>query len=183
MVPALFLDRDGVINIDHGYVHRVADFEFVDGIFDLARSAVAAGYVLIVVTNQAGIGRGYYTEAQFLALSDWMRAQFAAAGAPITDVYFCPHHPDHGIGVYHRDCPCRKPNPGMIIRAGKDHDLDMRASILVGDTASDIEAANRAGVGRTVLFGQHGATTAAGLEPTFRAANHAEVTAWLHAHA
>lgn len=181
MVPALFLDRDGVINRDHGYVHRVADFEFIEGIFDLGRAATSAGFKLIVVTNQAGIGRGYYTPEQFLELSDWMRSQFSAEGVEITDVYFCPHHPEHGVGIYRRECSCRKPNPGMLLRAAEEHGLDLNRSILVGDTASDIEAAVRAGVGQTVLLGQHARGSSAMIEPTYRAASHAEVIKWLQA--
>lgn len=181
MVPALFLDRDGVINHDHGYVHRIADFEFIEGIFALGRAASAAGFKLIVVTNQAGIGRGYYTPVQFLELSDWMRKQFSSEGAEITDVYFCPHHPEHGIGIYRRECSCRKPNPGMLLRAAEEHGLDLGRSILVGDTASDIEAATRAGVGRTVLFGAHAGELPTRIEPTRRFASHAEITEWLQA--
>ena len=144
--PALFLDRDGVINVDHAYVHKRADFEFVDGIFDLCRAAKAQGYELIVVTNQAGIGRGYYTEADFAQLTAWMCERFSDEGAPITDVFYCPHHPEHGIGDYHRESFDRKPNPGMLLRAAEKHRLSLPGSIMLGDKESDMQAARSAGV-------------------------------------
>jgi D-glycero-D-manno-heptose 1,7-bisphosphate phosphatase len=149
---ALFLDRDGVINEDRPYVHRIEDFQFVDGIFDLCRAAIEAGMVIIVVTNQAGIGRGFFTEQQFHVLTDWMNARFADQGVRIDQVYFCPHHPMHGIGHYKLDCLCRKPNPGMILRARDDHGICLRNSILIGDKEWDIVAANAAGVGTPVLI-------------------------------
>lgn len=152
--PALFLDRDGVINVDHGYVHREADFEFVDSIFPLVAAANGAGYAVIVVTNQAGIGRGYYSEADFHALTEWMCARFLANGASIDAVYFCPDHPQHGIGRFKRQSDCRKPAPGMLLQAERDHTLDLARSVLIGDKPSDIEAGRRAGVG-TLLYLRH----------------------------
>jgi D-glycero-D-manno-heptose 1,7-bisphosphate phosphatase len=149
---ALFLDRDGVINEDRHYVHRIEDFHFIDGIFDLCRAATDAGLAIIVVTNQAGIGRGLFTEQQFHVLTDWMNARFAEQGITIDQAYHCPHHPLYGVGHYKRDCLCRKPNPGMILRARNDHGICLRNSILVGDKKWDIVAANAAGVGATVLI-------------------------------
>ena len=154
--PALFLDRDGVINVERHYVHRREDFEFVDGIFALCRQAVEAGMALVVVTNQAGIGRGYYTEAQFHLLTDWMRAQFAERGVMLDAVYFCPFHPEHGLGRYKADSFDRKPHPGMILRARDELGLDLVRSVLVGDNATDIAAATVAGVGRTILLAEDG---------------------------
>lgn len=153
---ALFLDRDGVVNIDKDYVFRVEDFEFVDGIFDLCRSARERGYLIVVITNQSGIGRGYYTEDDFHALTDWMRARFEEQGAPVAGVYYCPYHPEHGQGRYKVDSFDRKPNPGMILRAMHDLDLDLSASIMVGDKASDMKASGAAGIGRKVLFSPEG---------------------------
>ncbi|GAB4568520.1 MAG: D-glycero-alpha-D-manno-heptose-1,7-bisphosphate 7-phosphatase [Rhizobacter sp.] len=150
--PALFLDRDGVINIDHAYVHRREDFDFVDGIFDLVRTARERGYLVFVITNQAGIGRGKYTEADFHTLTEWMSAEFAARGAAIDKVYFCPYHAEHGVGVYKQESPFRKPNPGMILQAAQEFDVDLAASVLLGDMETDIQAGRRAGVGRTLLF-------------------------------
>lgn len=155
MDRALFLDRDGVINHDHAYVHKIEDFEFVDGIFDLCRHALSVGYRIVVVTNQAGIGRGLYTEEQFETLTSWMIGQFADRGIAITDVLYCPHHPEHGLGRYRRTCDCRKPQPGMLLEAERRHNLDLAASMLVGDKLSDIEAARRAGLGTALLFGCH----------------------------
>ncbi|KVH75307.1 HAD family hydrolase [Burkholderia cepacia] len=148
---ALFLDRDGVINRDDGYVFEVEKFVFLDGIFELARAAKALGYMCVVVTNQAGIGRGYYSEDDFLRLSDWMKGVFATEGAPIDGVYFCPTHPEHGIGRYKVESEFRKPNPGMILAAQHDFDLDLGASLIVGDKESDIRAGLTAGVGKTLL--------------------------------
>lgn len=150
--PALFLDRDGVINVDHNYVCRPENFEFIEGIFDLCRRAQLQGYLLIVITNQAGIGRGYYSEADFSALTDWMCEQFAAESITIDGVYFSPFHPEHGIGHYKADAPCRKPRPGMIMQAAKEHGIDLPRSVLVGDNPSDIEAGVAAGVRRLFLF-------------------------------
>ncbi|MBM3272951.1 HAD family hydrolase [Candidatus Kaiserbacteria bacterium] len=151
--PALFLDRDGVINVEKNYVHRIEDFEFLDGIFDLCRAATERNMPIVVVTNQAGIGRGYYSEAQFLTLTDWMRARFEEERAPISAVYFCPYHPEQGIGEYRKESFDRKPNPGMLLRARDELGLDLARSILIGDKTSDIAAAKAAGVGLTVLLG------------------------------
>ena len=150
--PALFLDRDGVINEDHGYVHRVEDFHFIQGIFDLVRMAHAESMLVVVVTNQAGIGRGYYTEAQYLGLTNWMLQRFEDEGAPLNAVYFCPYHPEHGIGRFKRESADRKPGPGMILQAQRDHDIDLSRSVLIGDSSRDIQAARAAGVGTAVLF-------------------------------
>lgn len=164
---ALFLDRDGVINVDRGYVCTEDRFEFVEGIFDLCRDATDLGYLVIVVTNQAGIGRGYYSERDFQALTDWMCAAFRERGAPIAKVYYCPFHPEHGVGSYKVESSFRKPGPGMILQAAAEFDIDMGRSILVGDKETDIVAGLAAGVGCNLLyrrveeFGQSTACTAA----------------------
>lgn len=150
--PALFLDRDGVINVDHAYVYKQEDFEFIDGIFDLCRTAKQLGFLIFVVTNQAGIGRGFYTEQDFLKLTDWMCGIFCDEGIVIDKVYFCPSHPEYGVGQYKVDSPYRKPGPGMILQAAQEFDIDMTRSVLVGDKESDIQAAVAAGVGRTFLY-------------------------------
>lgn len=154
---ALFLDRDGVINTDFGYVHTPDRTEWVDGIFDLARRAQAIGFVIVVVTNQAGIARGYYTEEQFREYSRWMVEQFRGHGVDILAVYHCPHHPEWGIGSLKTRCDCRKPAPGMILQAAREHDLDLTLSALIGDKMSDIQAADSAGVGLRIILGQDGA--------------------------
>jgi D-glycero-D-manno-heptose 1,7-bisphosphate phosphatase len=150
---ALFLDRDGVINVDHGYVYRQDDFDFIDGIFTLSKEASIRGYEIIVVTNQAGIGKGYYSEKNFEDLTTWMLNIFFKNGAPIKEVYFCPNHPD-GIGKYKKMDNRRKPGPGMLNEAKINFDLNMEESILVGNNISDINAGLSAGVGTNILFSQ-----------------------------
>lgn len=143
---ALFLDRDGVINVDHGYVHRIDQFEFQPGIFEIARFAASMAWPIVVVTNQAGIGRGLFCEADYQAVNVWMCDRFRSERAPIAKVYHCPFHPELGVGEYLCDHPWRKPKPGMILQAAIDLDLDLSKSSLVGDRISDIEAATAAGV-------------------------------------
>ena len=155
--PAAFLDRDGVINIDHGYVARIEDFEFVPGALDASRALAQRGFALVVITNQSGIGRGLYTEADYQTLTAWMRAQFTAAGAPLAGVYHCPHHPLNARGAYRVACECRKPAPGMLLRAAQDLGLDLARSVLFGDKLSDLQAALSAGVPQRVLLGTDGA--------------------------
>ena len=157
--PALFLDRDGVINVDHGYVCKPYDFHFVEGIFELVAAANRAGYLVLVVTNQAGIGRGYYSVEGFLRLSEWMCDRLIVEGAPIADVFYCPFHPEHGVGDCKIDSFDRKPNPGMLLHAANVHGIDMKRSIMIGDKDSDMQAALNAGVGirRHYLAGTDGA--------------------------
>ena len=178
MNRALFLDRDGVINIDHGYVHRPANFDWVPGIFDLARSAHSLGLRLIVVTNQAGIARGLYDEATFHSLTRWMCARFAEEGAPITQVYFCPTHPTAGVGRYRVDSECRKPRPGMILQAAREHAIDLPRSFLFGDKPSDVEAGLAAGVGHNLMLDEGETLPAGGV----LVKNHAAVADWIKRH-
>ncbi|MCA0239468.1 MAG: HAD family hydrolase [Proteobacteria bacterium] len=158
---ALFLDRDGVINFDSGYTHRREDFRFMPGIFELAREACRRGLRVVVITNQAGIGRGRYDEPAFLALTDWMLDRFLAEGVAIDRVYYCPHHPEASVPGYRVACPCRKPAPGMLTAAARDLGLDLPASMLVGDKAGDVEAGAAAGVGTLVLLGDDAMPAAA----------------------
>lgn len=154
--PALFLDRDGVINVDHGYVHTPESFEFIEGVFDLVSAANRAGYLVVVVTNQAGIGRGYYSEADFHALTDWMKVKFAEHSGQIDGVYFCPYHPEHGTVEYRRESEFRKPAPGMLLQAQSELGIDLEQSILIGDKLSDMAAGRAAGVGTLLHFcGEH----------------------------
>jgi len=148
---ALFLDRDGVINVDHGYVSTPEQFEFVNGVFEACKHFQAQGYKLVVVTNQSGIARGYYSPEQFKVLTQWMCQQFAAHGVHITAVYHCPHHPTKGHAPYVQDCNCRKPAPGMLLQAIAEHGIDPAQSIMVGDKGADMQAAAAAGVGHKVL--------------------------------
>jgi D-glycero-D-manno-heptose 1,7-bisphosphate phosphatase len=149
---ALFLDRDGVINAEVGYLYRAEDMRWVDGIFPLCRTALRLGYKLVVVTNQSGIARGLYTETDFHSLTDWMRSEFLAQDAPLDAVYFCPFHPEHGVGRYKREHQDRKPGPGMLLQAARDLSLDLAQSVLVGDRCSDIAAANAAGLRHAFLL-------------------------------
>lgn len=153
--PALFLDRDGVINVDHGYVFTPEKFDFIEGIFELVAHANNSGYLVVVVTNQAGIGRGYYTEDDFHALTDWMCSKFAEHNARIDAVYFCPYHPDHGVGVYRQESVFRKPGPGMLLKAAEDLCIDLANSLMVGDKDSDVKAAEAAGVGSICFFNNY----------------------------
>lgn len=147
MKKALFLDRDGVINIELNYLYKIEDFKFIDGIFELCRHYQNLGYIIIVVTNQSGIARNYYNESDFEKLTAWMIDEFAKDGIKITKVYHCPHHPDIS-----GECSCRKPEPGMILQAQKEFDIDLKSSILVGDKERDIEAAMEAGICENYLF-------------------------------
>ncbi len=155
---AAFLDRDGVINVDHGYTYQVSAFEFVPGVLQASVTLAALGFRLVVVTNQSGIGRGLYSVAEFETLTSWMRDQFAAAGAPLAGVYWCPHHPTDAIGANRRHCDCRKPAPGMLLQAARELDLDLEASIMFGDKRSDLQAAQAASVRERVLLGTNGLT-------------------------
>jgi D-glycero-D-manno-heptose 1,7-bisphosphate phosphatase len=153
---AAFLDRDGVINVDRGYVFRREDFEFVPGALGACACLHRLGFALVVATNQSGIGRGLYTEDEYRQLTDWMQAQFVAAGAPLAGVYHCPHHPEARLAAYRCMCACRKPAPGMLLAAARDLALDLSRSILFGDKVSDMAAAAAAGIPRRVLLGTDG---------------------------
>lgn len=152
MIPVAFLDRDGVINVDYGYVASPKRFEFVAGIHDFCRFLQSAGYKLIVVTNQSGIARGYYTEAVFFQLNIWMRQQFAQQGIELLDIFYCPHHPQAIIPAYRQVCRCRKPQPGLFEQACQKYAIDLPHSIMVGDRLSDMAAAQAAGVGQRYLL-------------------------------
>ena len=148
---AVFLDRDGVINEDIHYLHRAEDCKFVPGIFDFCRRAKNAGYKLIVITNQASIAKGKFTEEDYLKLRDFMHKEFEKQGCPLDGEYYCPYHKD-GNPPYNRASFYRKPNPGMILLAAKEHNIDLTRSILIGDNENDILAAKSAGVGQTIRF-------------------------------
>ena len=141
MNKALFIDRDGVINLDKVHVFRSENFEFNEGIFEICRKYIYEGFIILVITNQAGIAKGLYTEADFLKLTKWMVRQFEKKEIIISKVYYCPHHPD-----VTGPCECRKPNPGMMLRAIKEFDLDISECVLIGDKETDLEAGRRAGI-------------------------------------
>jgi D-glycero-D-manno-heptose 1,7-bisphosphate phosphatase len=144
--PAIFFDRDGVLNEDPGYLHRSEDFRWMPGAREAVRFANDAGWLTFVITNQAGVARGYYDEAAVHSLHGWIAEELAATGAHIDAFYHCPHHPTAGKGAYLTACECRKPRPGMILRAMADWPVDRDKSLLIGDYPSDIEAARAAGV-------------------------------------
>jgi D-glycero-D-manno-heptose 1,7-bisphosphate phosphatase len=163
---ALFLDRDGVINIDRGYIHRRDQFEFTPGIFELARFWTnELRRPIVVVTNQSGIGRGYFDERAYADLTQWMCSRFETEGSAIARVYHCPYHPLHGVGEYRCDHPWRKPNAGMILQAVSDLALDLGHCAILGDKKSDIEAGAAAGIGLRVLIGPHKSQEQEGASP------------------
>ncbi len=143
---AVFLDRDGVLNVDNGYVAQVDDFEFIEGVIEACKKLKDKGYLLVVITNQSGIARGYFSEEQFHTLTEWMDWSLADRGVDLDGIYYCPHHAEKGQGEYKVDCDCRKPKPGMLLSAIEDLGIDPSQSILVGDKASDIQAGIAAGI-------------------------------------
>jgi len=143
---AIFLDRDGVINQDIGYLHEIDKFKFIDGVFDLCKKFIKSNYLLIIVTNQSGIARGYYTVSDFNKLNNWMLKRFKENGITISAVYFCPHGPDD-------NCSCRKPKSGMILDAAVHHNIDLENSWLIGDKFRDIESAINGGIKNTIKIG------------------------------
>lgn len=149
--PAVFIDRDGVINVDHGYVHDEHDFEYIDGVFEATKALKDQGYMLVLVTNQSGIARGKFSEERFLSLTQWMDWNFVDHGVEFDGFYYCPHHPEEGIDEYKQDCDCRKPKPGMFISARDFLKIDMEKSVMIGDKAEDMMAAEAAGVGTKIL--------------------------------
>jgi D-glycero-D-manno-heptose 1,7-bisphosphate phosphatase len=151
MRPAAFIDRDGVINEDRAYVHRSADFEFIPGSIDALRILRAAGFLLVVITNQSGIARGLFSEADYHELEAYMRACLTAAGVSLDSIQYCPHLPDSPIPQYRLDCECRKPRAGMIRTAAGQLNIDLSRSVLIGDRKADVEAGRAAGVGRCFL--------------------------------
>lgn len=143
---ALFLDRDGIINVDHGYVSRVEEFEFTEDIFALLKLFQKKEYLFFIVTNQSGIGRGYYTQESYRTLTEWMLKAFQDQGIKIEGVYHCPHAPQER-------CHCRKPEIGMIMGINHAYDIDMSASWMIGDKQSDIDFAHNAQIGHTIAIG------------------------------
>lgn len=141
MNRALFLDRDGVINEDYGYVHKIEDFHFREGIFDVCRAAQQARMKIIVVTNQAGIGRGFYNSSDYRVVTEYMISRFASENAQIASVYHCPYHPRAGLGHFKYNSFDRKPYPGMLIQACRDHHINPSLSIMIGDKDTDKLAA------------------------------------------
>jgi D-glycero-D-manno-heptose 1,7-bisphosphate phosphatase len=143
-IKTIFLDRDGVINKEVNYLYKIEDFEFINGVFETCKYLKSLDYKIIVITNQSGISRGYYSENDFQTITNWMIAQFKKNDINIFDVFHCPHSPDS-------NCNCRKPKPGMLIEAKNKHNIDMVKSWMIGDSERDISAANLAGIKNTIL--------------------------------
>ena len=143
-IKTIFLDRDGVINKEVNYLHKIDDFEFIDGIFDTCQHFQSLGYKIIIITNQSGIYRGYYTENDYQKVTQWMLTQFANEDINILDTFHCPHGPDS-------TCNCRKPKPGMFLNAKTKYNIDMKNSWMIGDNEVDVIAANAAGIDNTIL--------------------------------
>ena len=143
-IKTIFLDRDGVINKEVNYLYKIDDFEFTDGIFDVCLYFLNLGYKIIIITNQSGISRGYYNHSDYQKVTQWMLDQFKYKNINILDVFHCPHGPDS-------TCDCRKPKPGMFLKAKDKHNTDMEKSWLIGDNEIDVIAANEAGIENTIL--------------------------------
>ena len=143
-IKTIFLDRDGVINKEVGYLFRLSDFEFIDGVFDACLYFQKLSYKIIIISNQSGIARGYYNENDYQKLTEWMLGQFNDNGINILDTFYCPHGPESL-------CECRKPKPGMLIEAEYKYNISMKDSWMIGDKETDIKAANLAGINNTIL--------------------------------
>ena len=143
-IKVVFLDRDGVINKEIGYLHKIKDFVFIEGVFEACKHFLSLEYEIIIITNQSGIARGLYKAKDFHVVNEWMLDRFKQEGVDILDVFFCPHAPED-------NCHCRKPKPGLFLNAKDQHDIDMNNSWMVGDKETDVLAANSAGISQTVL--------------------------------
>ena len=143
-IKTIFLDRDGVINKEKNYLYKIDDFEFIDGVFEACQHLINLDYKIIIITNQSGIARGYYSANDFQIITNWMIAEFKKNNVDILDVFHCPHSPSS-------NCDCRKPKPGMFIEAKNKHNIDMLKSWMIGDSERDIRAANLAGIKNTIL--------------------------------
>ena len=143
-IKTIFLDRDGVINKEVGYLFRIIDFKFIEGVFDACLYFQQLDYKIIIISNQSGITRGYYSERDYLELTKWMLNQFNIKGISILDILYCPHGPESS-------CECRKPKPGMLIEAKDKYNISMKDSWMIGDKETDIEAANLSGINNTIL--------------------------------
>jgi len=143
MEKIVFVDRDGVINVEKNYLYKIEDFEFIDGVFDSFSYILSLGYKIVIVTNQSGIGRGYYSYDDYIKLTKWIKSQFREQNIEILDIFCCPHTPED-------NCNCRKPKIGMIDNLKEEYDIDFKNSWMIGDKSSDIEFAINAGISNTI---------------------------------
>lgn len=146
MNKAIFLDRDGTLNIEKNYLYKKEDFEFIKGMPEAIKKWNELGYKVVVVTNQSGVARGYYTEKDVVNLHTYINDLLMESGAHIDAFYYCPHHPIYGIGKYKVECNCRKPNIGLFIKAIKDFDINVDKSFFFGDKESDLKAGVNLGI-------------------------------------
>lgn len=160
--PAIFIDRDGTLNVEKHYLHRWQDWEWIPGSVEAIKQFNAAGYLVIVISNQAGVARGKYAEDDVDELHRQVDADLQRQGGHIDAYYYCPHHPEHGSV---RDCDCRKPEPGMLLQAAQEHDVDLLRSFMIGDKVSDVEAGLNAGVTPLLVETGYGAEERTELPP------------------
>lgn len=156
MKKCIFLDRDGNVNVEKEYLHKIEDFEFIEGAKEAIKTFNDLGYLVVVVTNQSGVARGYYDEESVRKLHGYLESEVKKIGGYIDGFYYCPHHPEKGIGNYKLDCSCRKPNPGMFLSAKSDLDIDFSKSIMVGDKISDVKAGLNLGMRSILVRTGHG---------------------------
>lgn len=162
---AVFLDRDGTINVEKNYLIRPEDLELFTDVPGALKKLKGGGFLLIVVTNQSGVARGYFTLTEVETLHRHIQKKLHEFGAEVDRFYFCPHHPDKGAGEFRKRCDCRKGEPGLLLRAAADFGIDLKRSFMIGDKPADIEAANRAGCRPILVMTGYGAETARKLEP------------------
>lgn len=163
--PAVFLDRDGTINVEKNYLHRIEDFQFIEGAPEAIKKLNQAGYLVLVVTNQSGVARGYFSLADVEALHLHLTELLAEAGAHVDGFYICPHHPTAGEGQWRRVCSCRKGEPGMLLKAAKEHGIDLSRSYMIGDKEADVAAGEKAGCTSLLVLTGYGKKTAQSLAP------------------
>ena len=184
--PAVFLDRDGTINVEAGYIKDLADLKLMPGAAGAIRRLNELGIPAILATNQSGPARGYYPETWVHALNDRVQALLAAEGARLDDMFYCPHLPDGVVPEYTLDCSCRKPETGMLTDAAEKHGLDLGLSYMIGDKATDVEVGQRAGCRTVLLRSGYGEQVIAGdyqwrVTPDFVADTIVEAIAWVEA--
>ncbi len=154
MNKAVFLDRDGTINEDYGYLYEIEKFRFLDGVLEGLKKFQDEGYMLVIITNQSGIARGYYSENDYEKLSDWMVKELEKRDIHIKKMYYCPHHPDSKIEKYKKNCKCRKPELGLFYEAIKELDIDLNSSIAIGDRDRDVAICKETSIKGFVIYSE-----------------------------